>query len=138
MFLRSLEVQDFRIVRHVCLTFGRGLNVLYGPNDRGKSSLAEALRAAFLLLPNSNYGDQFVPWGTALVPQVTVQFEANGTVWKLTKKFGSGARGIAVLQRIGESGSPLEENRGKAVDGRLREIVAWGIPAPGGKGAPRG
>jgi hypothetical protein len=31
-----------------------------------------------------------------------------------------------------------QEARGRDADGKLREILAWGIPAPGGRGAPRG
>jgi AAA domain-containing protein len=137
VLLRSLEVQHFRILKEVHLKFGRGLNVLFGPNDLGKSSLADALRAAFLLPFGSTESREFVPWGTDLVPRVVVEFEVNGVVRQITKTFGSGARGTALLERVGERGSLLEEARGRAVEGRLRELLEWGIPAPGGKGAPR-
>jgi len=75
MLLRSLEVRDFRIVQHAKLEFGRGLNVLYGPNELGKSTLVEALRAAFLLPVGSKTAEELVPWGTDRAPQVTVEFE---------------------------------------------------------------
>src|SRR5438094_10042642 len=105
MFLRLLEVRDFRSVRQAHLTFGRGLNVLFGPNELGKSTLAEALRAAFLLPCGSSVGKEFVPWGTDLVPRVVVEFETqqadvtaetaeppsiSRTVWRITKTFNDG------------------------------------------------
>ena len=56
-----------------------GLNVLYGPNDLGKSTLAEALRAALLLPSTSSEHKSFVPSGTDNVPKVVLTFEAVKT-----------------------------------------------------------
>jgi chromosome segregation ATPase len=134
MFLLSLEVENFRLLPAVHLTFGRGLNVLYGPNDIGKSSLAEALRVAFLLSATSKYGARFVPWGTNLIPRVVVKFEMNNVVWQITKTFGEG-KGTALLERVGENDRLFKEASSKAVEEKLRTIISWGI-APGGKGLP--
>jgi DNA repair exonuclease SbcCD ATPase subunit len=136
--LRSLEVYDFRVLREVRLTLGQGFNVLFGPNDLGKSSIADALRAAFLLPFGSTESCEFIPWGTDLVPRVVVVFEVKGAVWKITKTFGSGARGTALLERCGLGGGLCQEAQGRQVEGKVREILAWGVPSPGGKGAPRG
>jgi DNA repair exonuclease SbcCD ATPase subunit len=138
MILRSLEVQNFRAVHRAHLSFGRGLNVLFGPNDYGKSSLLEALRAAFLLPVGSSETRAFIPWGTDLLPTVIVEFDAKGDSWKITKTFGSGPRGTAILEQLGKSGALHEVARGRDVEGKLREILAWGVPPPGGRGAPRG
>jgi hypothetical protein len=138
MLLRSMRVQNFRLVQDADLTFGAGLNVLYGSNDTGKSTLAEALRAALLLPVSSNEAREFIPWGTDFVPQVVAVFEIQGCAWRITKRFAVGARGTAVLHQLQPGGAPLEDSRGRAADSRLRELLAWGIPAPGGKGAPRG
>src|SRR5262245_55439123 len=100
---------------------GRGLNVLFGPNDLGKSSLADALRAAFLLPVTAAASREFTPWGTDSVPKVVVEFEANAAVWRITKTFGAGPQGTALLERLWESGTPSEEIRNRAVDGKLRD-----------------
>ena len=94
--LHSIEVQDFRILRRVHVKFGRGLNVLFGPNEAGKSTLADALRAALLLPVTSAASSDFVPWGTDHVPRVVLEFEAGTTVWRITKEFGSRARAKAL------------------------------------------
>jgi DNA repair exonuclease SbcCD ATPase subunit len=138
MILHSLEVENFQILQKAHLTFGRGLNVLFGPNDLGKSSLAEALRTAFLLPVTSSQNREYVPWTTDHVPRVIVFFEVNDSMWKITKEFGVGSRGSSFLERIGESGAVLPEAQGRAVEGKLRELLTWGIPVPGGRGAPRG
>lgn len=134
MLLQSLEVQNLRAVHKASMTFGRGLNVLFGPNDLGKSSLLDGLRAAFLLPYTSTEGKDFLPWGdTQETPSVVVRFETLGTVWRITKKFGSGAKGTAKLERLGENDCVLETVSGKAVEMRIRETLAWGIPPPGQK-----
>jgi recombinational DNA repair ATPase RecF len=122
-------VENFRIIRQVRLTFGRGLNVLFGPNDVGKSSLLDALRAAFLLPFTSKEGEDYIPWGNSAKPRVVVRFETGGAIWEITKEFGAGARGTAILERFGESGISLERMIGRAVEEKLRGIVAWGIPS---------
>lgn len=137
MILRSVEVENFRAIRKARLTFVRGLNVLYGPNDLGKSTLVEAIRVAFLLSPQSKACDDLKPWGTDQIPRVMVEFELEGVVWRITKEFAI-SRGSALLERKGDGEDWQEIATGRAVEGKLREIIAWGIPGPGGKGAPKG
>lgn len=162
MRLCSLEVRSFRCLQHLCVEFSDGLNVLYGPNELGKSTLVEALRAVFLLPVGSKAADDFIPWGTDGVPSVVVEFELlqptgasdgkppaapDGTLqeqvpssvrYRLSKSFGTARRAEARLERITSSGRVVEEASGRLVDGLLRSLLDWGIPEPGGKGAPRG
>ncbi len=134
MLLQSLEVQNFRAVRQASLTFGRGLNILFGPNDLGKSSLVDALRAAFLLPYSSAEGQKFQPWARSeKVPTVIVRFEAQHKEWRISKEFGAGARGTAILECFGENHCLLEKFTGKAVEVKIRETLGWGIPPPGQK-----
>ncbi len=46
MRLHRLRVVDFAAIGNVDIEFGPGLNVLYGPNDLGKSTLVAAIRLA--------------------------------------------------------------------------------------------
>ena len=43
MFVQTLEIQNLRILESVALSPGPGLNVLYGPNGSGKTSVLEAV-----------------------------------------------------------------------------------------------
>ena len=52
MRLHRLRVWNFGAVRDIDVEFGPGLNVLYGPNDLGKSTLVDAIRLV-LLLPHT-------------------------------------------------------------------------------------
>ena len=60
MRLRRLEVENFRGVRSATIDFGPGVNVLHGPNELGKSTLVEAVRAALLTKPSSTQADTYL------------------------------------------------------------------------------
>jgi hypothetical protein len=136
-FLR-LEVQCYRAVDRAEVDFGPGLNVLYGPNDLGKTTLASAMRAALLLPAESSAHQAFVAWHGADSPRVRLSFERHGSVWRVSKSFGHGSLASARLESSQDGSSFRDEERGRAVDRRLRELLSWGIDAPGGKGGARG
>lgn len=137
MRLRSLEVESFRAVRSARLTFGRGLNVLYGPNDLGKSTLAEAIRAAFLVPITAARAKDFVSWGGVdSIPRVVVTFDESGAVWRVEKSFGSDRRAQVALARSDDNGAKfVSVAKGREVDGKLQDLLSWGILPPGGRGA---
>ena len=138
MRFRRLEVRAYRAIDQAELDFGPGLNVLYGPNDLGKSTLAAAMRAVLLLPSESTAHQAFVPWHDAGPPRVRLTFERDGALFRVTKVFGSGSLASAQLECSPDGSSYHEEEKGRAVDRRLRELLRWGIEAPGGKGAARG
>ena len=136
MRLECLEVTDFRAVRAATIVFGRGVTVLHGPNELGKSTLVEAIHAALFVPTTSQAGNEYVTWGGSSPACVTLTFEHEGKRWRVAKRFGRRAEA-----RL-DSCEPGSENfrevvSGRGVDGRLRELLAWGIAAPGGRGAPR-
>ncbi|HBL26371.1 MAG TPA: hypothetical protein DD490_06005, partial [Acidobacteria bacterium] len=137
MKLLRLRVQNFAAIREMEIAFGPGLNVLYGPNELGKSTLAEAIRLVLLLPYTSTHYEPYVPWTGADDPFVDLTFEMEEQrIWRVQKQFGR--RGSARLQES-RNGQDFEDvERARRVDARLREILRWGIPEPGGMGAGKG
>ena len=68
---------------------GVGIHLIHGPNETGKSTLISAIARAFF--DRYNTQDQEIrslrPWGTELAPRVTLEFEAQGNVYRLDKRF---------------------------------------------------
>jgi DNA repair exonuclease SbcCD ATPase subunit len=134
--LLSLTVEHFRCIRKASLDFAPGLNILFGPNDLGKSSLVRAMRAALLLQHNSKDHEEFIAWDGSGDPSVQLVFEAEPQrIYRVRKQFGS--NGSSFLDESRNGFDFTNECRGRDVDGRLREILRWGI-APPGKGASKG
>jgi DNA repair exonuclease SbcCD ATPase subunit len=137
MQLIRLAVSHFAAIGQVDIEFGSGLNVLYGPNDLGKSTIAESIRLALLLPYSSSYAEDYTPWNRGGDPVVELTFATEAQrIWRVRKHFGK--RGSSQLEES-RNGRDFENvEQGRAVDGKLREILRWGIPEPGGSSALKG
>jgi len=136
MKLVSVRVEHFRCIRTAKIEFAGGLNVLHGPNDLGKSSLAHAIRAALLLQTTAKEHEAFVSWHNTGEPFVELVFESEPQrIWRVRKTFGTSSSSLE-WSRDGVDFAP--EVRGRQVDERLSEILRWGVAPPGGKGRPKG
>ena len=133
----SLNVENFRCIGKARIEFAPGLNVLHGPNDLGKSTLATAIRAALLLPISSRDTEDFVSWGSNTDAQVQLVFETEPQrIYRVRKTFGHTPK--AFLEESRDGVDFQQEAQGRDVDGRLRGLLRWGITPPGGKGAPKG
>jgi hypothetical protein len=133
--LVKLELDDFRGIRSAVLSFAAGLNVLHGPNELGKSTLVEAIRAGLLVPTKSKEGKSYVRWDTSGPARVTLTFESGGKLWRVRKTFGSGYQSVLEQSENVDPPRYREVARGGDVEGTLRELLGWGIAPPGGKGA---
>jgi len=91
MILQSLEVANFRKFRDRLRIdgFTPGLNIVVEPNETGKSTLLEALRAALFIRHSAKTElvRSYVSIGDEVAPHVTVEFEVRGQRWNLEKQF---------------------------------------------------
>jgi DNA repair exonuclease SbcCD ATPase subunit len=137
MKLLRLRVESFAAIGNVDVEFGPGLNVLYGPNDLGKSTMAESIRFALLLPHTSTHSEPYAGWRGGGDPVVELTFATEAQrIWRVRKQFGKA--GSSVLQESKDGRDFDEVGRGRTVDGKLREILGWGIPEPGGAHAIKG
>jgi hypothetical protein len=137
MRLHKLCVTSFGAIESVEVEFGPGLNVLYGPNDLGKSTMIAAIRLGLLLPHTSTHSEQYVGWTGTGDPAVEMTFETEAQrIWRVRKKFGKTGSSVLYESRNGRDFDEVEQ--GRKVDGRLREILRWGIPEPGGREGTKG
>jgi hypothetical protein len=136
MRFTKLHVENFRAIRSAELEFGPGLNVLYGPNDLGKSTLGVALRAALLLPSNSSAASEYVPWQDPVTPVVTLTFLTDvAKYWRVVKRFGENDATLS----FSKDGRDFDvDARERQVDEKLRKLLGWGLASPGGRGGARG
>ena len=134
MWIRRIEVRHCAGIAEGAVDLRQGFNVLHGPNELGKSTLVAALRAAFLLPAKSSLASDLQDWNAQEPPEVSVTFEDDdGRVWRIRKTF-SGGSGKAFLDASRDGEDFTTDARGREVDGRLQELLRWGIEAPGGRG----
>jgi hypothetical protein len=134
-----LSVNDFRSIHRLDLEFGAGINVLYGPNDLGKSTVVAAIRAVLLVPPSGTQADSYGSWFSGVSPRVELTLvDGEGRWWKVKKTFSSASASSAEMFHSKDGMTFALDCKAREVEERLRTLLAWGIPAPGGKGAPRG
>ena len=139
MWIRQISVRHFAGIRSAEVSFEHGLNVLHGPNEIGKSTLVDAMRAALLLQHGATAARDFEDWHTDQPPQVKLTFETEPQrIWRVRKSFGKGSDGSSYLDFSRDGNTFTQDAKGREVDGRIRDLLRWGLPAPGGKGRPRG
>ena len=138
MWIRQLEVEDCAGVKAASLALQPGLNVLYGPNELGKSTLVKAIRAALLLPASSTVAESLRAWNVDRPPCVTLTFEQEAQrIWRIRKRFGkSGSQTYLHFSRDGQEFS--QDSHGREVEGTVQDILRWGIEPPGGKSGKRG
>jgi len=136
MKLGRLRVSELRQFREPFELKGLepGLNIFTGPNEAGKSTLVRAIRAAFFERHRSTSVDDLRPYGdSAATPSVELDFEIQGTPYRLTKSFLQKKRcelmvGTRRLEGV-EAEDFMAERLGFqfALKGASRE-AHWGIP----------
>ena len=137
MRLHRLHIQSFAAIENLDVEFGPGLNVLYGPNDLGKSTAVSAIRLGLLLPHASTHYEPYVGWASGGDPIVEITFETEAQrIWRVRKQFGRNGSSLLQESRNGQDFDDVERSR--KVDAKLREILRWGIPEPGGTGGAKG
>ena len=77
MRLHKLRITSFGAIERVDVEFGPGLNILYGPNDLGKSTMVAAIRLGLLLPHASTHSEPYVGWTGTGDPTVEITFETE-------------------------------------------------------------
>ena len=130
MRIKSITVRNYKIHREVTVELDPGCTVIGGPNECGKSTLAEAAHRAFFLKAKITGEAQrsmvsFVPGGQ---PEVEVCFETSGKVYRILKRF-SGQTGMARLSEVG--GTSWQD---ETAEEQLAKLLGVEL-AGGGRGA---
>ncbi len=134
MWFRNVHIRSFAGIKEADIGLTPGLNVLHGPNELGKSTLLLAIRAALLLSHSSAKHRHFVDWHEDRPPTVALTFETEEQrIWRVRKSFGTGSEGSSLLEFSRDGGTFSLEEKGRAVDAKIRELLRWGAGSPGGK-----
>lgn len=137
MRLIKVKVEAFQCIESAEVDLAPGLNILYGPNDHGKSTLAAAIRNGLLLQHSSTVRERLMSWHTGDPPTVTISFSTDADrFWRVRKVFGK--TGSSTLESSKDGVTFYKDTDARQVDDRLRELLGWGIPKPGGTGNVKG
>ncbi|GAB4166438.1 MAG: AAA family ATPase [Terrimicrobiaceae bacterium] len=138
MRLISIQLQNYRLHRQCELEFGPALTLIGGPNESGKSTIAEAVFHALFLRSRRTGADRDKMVSTlGGHPEVRLVFEEAGETYTVRKSF-QGVKGSTVLTAAGGgtwkgdeaeekilSLCGLEGHAGKTVPGQWQHLWVW-------------
>ncbi len=103
MYLQQAQIRNFRGILSADIALDAGVNVLFGPNESGKSTFLTALGAAFFLNADasSREAKSFRSWGSAADPQVRLRFIAGSNEYEVEKTFLGERKGRLVCAATG-------------------------------------
>ena len=122
MKLERIALAEFRRFRQPWSIDGLddGLNVLVGENEAGKSTIAAALRAAFLERFRTRSVADLAPWGAADArPSVELRLRIGAHRYELRKSFLARARCELVID------DGAERLEGEAAEDRLAALLGF-------------
>ncbi len=99
MILTSLHIIGFGRLADLRLTFSRGLNVVFGPNESGKSTLANAIVAT--LYGAERKKEAWRPWRGGPFATTLVYELGDGQQIEVQRDFERDSKGLHVYDRSG-------------------------------------
>jgi len=131
MIVKKVRLENWAIFREPTeVEFSDGLNILYGPNDIGKTTLIDSIRTVFFTkyTSHSEKVRSLIPWGSTLSPKATITFFQNGAHHRITKRFISSE--MSLLEKlIDNKWTRIAE--GDSADKKVIELVGGKLPTRG-------
>lgn len=111
MHINAIYIKAFAGLKNYSLQFSSGANVIYGPNEKGKSTVLEFIRSMLYGLVDGTDAFQKVkPWDGSSMGG-NVWFSYDGIQYELARDFGSGEGGDKfVLVNLSENKRLMEES----------------------------
>ncbi len=120
MNIRSLYIADFSGTKRRTLDLSEGFNIIEGPNESGKSTVAAFIKFIFYGFADKAERNRMYSWGTASASG-TMTLLHDGREYRIEREYNEGGREkIAIIDTL--TGSPCFEGRSPA-------DVFLGVPA---------
>ena len=94
MKLRQLKVHNFGKLNNREMTFEDGVNIVYGPNESGKTTLHEFIRGMFYGITrqrgkaaHTDLYTRYEPWENSSYFSGVLRFESGGKDFRITRNF---------------------------------------------------
>jgi len=120
MWLKKIELKNFKRLIDFQAQFSPGINVVKGPrNEMGKSTLLEGIIAALFRNPKSTAKElkDYVSWGSTRQFQTSLEFEDKGNRYLLEKDFDKGT------VRLIDDNTREELDTFKEISGKIAELL---------------
>lgn len=116
MKLLDLYISGFGKIQDRSFNFADGLNVIYGKNEAGKSTLHTFIQSMFFGLTRgrgraarTDTWSRYEPWNTSSGYGGSLRLEQNGTIYRLERDFRKDPKALTIIDET--RGKELEPTR---------------------------
>jgi DNA repair protein SbcC/Rad50 len=130
MNIQTIQLENWKkFTDPVEINLKEGLNVLYGPNESGKTTFIDSVITTFYSKHTSNSQKikNLKPWGTSLNPRSSISFTKNGQEYRISKRFQEKK---SLLEKM-DQGSWMRIAEGDQADKQLLELIGGQMPVRG-------
>ncbi len=122
MWIKRVEISDYRLFDRLSVSFGPGLNIIHGPNESGKSTLVHAIKTGLTLRSRvtGRHLERIRRRGGS-APEVVIEFVRGKTLYQVKKRF-AGQQGTTRLACRSEGGA-TEVLTGTEAEERLQVVL---------------
>jgi len=131
MTIGKIYLENWKLFREpIEIAFSKGLNILSGPNESGKTTLIDAIRTTFFYKHTSQSEKikSLIPWGSTLSPSAIITFYQNSAYYRITKRFITSQRSI-LEKLVDNKWERIAE--GDKADEEVIRLVGGGFPSRG-------
>lgn len=114
MKILSLHIDGFGKLHHQDISFQDGLNIVYGKNEAGKSTLHTFIKGMLFGIDrqrgraarNDTYS-RYVPWHNSGTYEGWMRIESNGQIYRIERKFQKNNKKLTIInETLGKEESP--------------------------------
>jgi len=129
MKFKKLHIRNFKCFKERMFEFNDGLNIVFGPNESGKSSLYQALVLSLFGFSQKtkkyHFGslvrDDFTPLDTDIKPIISMTFSRGNSICSIERNFSEST--VTVVSDIGKPVESSEKLRIEAARERIKELL---------------
>lgn len=126
MIIKELYLENFGKFRNTSLMLKPGINLIYGDNETGKTTIHAFVRAMLFGLErkrgrgaDKDDYSRYTPWDCPDYYQGMMRFEVDGVLYRIERNFYWNKKNVKIVRE--EDGRELTEEEGKTLLGGLYE-----------------
>ncbi len=121
MIIERIVLENWKQIDALDIELDRGVNLIHGPNEIGKSTLVQALNYALLKESSSNKKElrEIIKWGTETQAKIKLFFKLKDEDYLIEKSFPKGETHL----HISKGDQLIKLSEGKTADKKILELL---------------
>lgn len=116
MRIIEINIDNFGKLNNFHMTFNKGINIIYGENESGKTTVFEFIRGMFFGFENekgrsvaTNKYKKYLPWNQSVLYKGSMRIESDDGIYVIKRDFYKGSRSFSCIEEVTGKSYTLDE-----------------------------